>query len=124
MKKHPKFQRDGADLFIDMDITLKEALLGFKKSIQFLDGSPLKITSSPGKFISNGDKKTVKGKGMPFFKRENTSGDLHIKFNVKFPQPDEFSPEIIEELNKVNFSTPISTNFNYLGDARARNNKC
>jgi DnaJ-class molecular chaperone len=32
-KKHHKFVRDGADLFMDLEITLKEALLGFKKSI-------------------------------------------------------------------------------------------
>jgi len=101
MKKHHKFRRDGADLFMDLEITLKEALLGFKKSVQFLDGSPLKITSEAGKFISNGDIRTIKGKGMPFFKRENNNGDLHIKFLVKFPDASEFTPEIVEELNKV-----------------------
>lgn len=88
---------------MDMQITLKEALLGFKKSVQFLDGSPLKITSKPGEFISNGDKKTIKGKGMPFFKRENTRGDLHITFKVKFPDPKDFTPEVRDKLNKVNF---------------------
>ena len=86
---------------MDLEISLKEALLGFKKSIQFLDGSPLKITSEPGQFISNGEKLTIKGKGMPFFKRENSNGDLHIKFNVKFPEAEDFTPEIREELNKV-----------------------
>jgi DnaJ family protein A protein 2 len=108
MKKHHKFKRDGADLFMDLDITLKEALLGFKKSVQFLDGSPLKITSEPGQFISNGDTKTIKGKGMPFFKRENSFGDLHVKFKVKFPEPEEFTEEIREELNKVSPHNPIS----------------
>lgn len=86
---------------MDLEITLKEALLGFKKSIQFLDGSPLKITSEPGKFISNGDRKTVKGKGMPFFKRDNQKGDLHIRFLVKYPQPNEFTQDTIDQLNKV-----------------------
>lgn len=84
-KAHPKFTREGADLSMDLEISFKEALLGFKKTIQFLDDSPLKITSENGKIISNGEKRTVKGKGMPFFNRENTKGDLHIRFLVKQP---------------------------------------
>ena len=28
MKRHPKFRREGADLFLDLKITLKESLLG------------------------------------------------------------------------------------------------
>lgn len=109
LKKHHKFRREGADLFMDLEITLKEALLGFKKSVQFLDGSPIKITSEPGKFISNGDKMTLKGKGMPFFKRDNNRGDLHIKFDVKFPKGEEFTPEVREELNKVSIRSTFQS---------------
>jgi DnaJ-class molecular chaperone len=83
LKPQHKFTRDGADLFMDLEISFKEALVGFKKSIQFLDGSPLKITSENGKIVFNGDRRTVKGKGMPFFNRENSFGDLHIRFMVK-----------------------------------------
>ena len=101
LKPHHKFTRDGADLFMDLEISFKEALLGFKKSIQFLDGSPLKITSENGKIVFNGDRKTVKGKGMPFFNRENSKGDLHIRFMVKQPQSSEFTPEVLAQLNKV-----------------------
>ena len=30
LKRHPKFRREGADLFMDLKITLKESLLGKK----------------------------------------------------------------------------------------------
>ena len=36
-KKHSKYRRSGKDLHITLDITLKEALLGFRKEIQHLD---------------------------------------------------------------------------------------
>lgn len=44
-KKHPRFVRDGANLYTTMDpLTLQEALLGFTKSIKQLDGTSLPIT--------------------------------------------------------------------------------
>jgi hypothetical protein len=35
---HPRFRREGNDLHHTMHITLKEALLGFRKSVLHLDG--------------------------------------------------------------------------------------
>lgn len=61
----------------------------------------VKVTSKKGEYISQGDKMTVKGKGMPFFKRENTRGDLHITFNVKYPSLDELDSESIKTLHEV-----------------------
>ena len=68
-----------------------------------MDGSPIKITSRKGDYISQGDKLTLKGKGMPFFKRENSFGDLHITFNVKYPEVKELDTETIENLQTVIF---------------------
>lgn len=114
LKADKRYRREGADLYYNLDITLKQALLGklfleyfltktlgFKKTFQFLDGSPIKITSEKGKYISQGDKMTLKGKGMPFFKRDNSRGDLHITFNVKYPEVHELDSESIEALQNV-----------------------
>lgn len=38
MKKHPMFKRVGDNLYMDMEISLQEALLGFKRTIKHLDG--------------------------------------------------------------------------------------
>ncbi len=35
---HPRFRRDGDDLHYEMHLTLKEALLGFSKTVRHLDG--------------------------------------------------------------------------------------
>merc|ERR1711998_736542 len=46
-----KFKRKGADLFIEMDISLVEALCGFETEITHLDGRKLLIKTAPGDII-------------------------------------------------------------------------
>jgi len=43
---HPVFTREGENLKINMNITLKEALIGFEKELTHLDGH--KVTVSKG----------------------------------------------------------------------------
>merc|ERR1719231_1445572 len=45
-KDHPVFRREGNHLHMDMHISLKEALVGFNKSVKQLDGREVPITSS------------------------------------------------------------------------------
>ena len=47
--------------------------------MHYIDGSPLKLKSSKGNIIQNGDEKSVKGKG---FNRDGQMGDLIIHFKV------------------------------------------
>ena len=42
---HPKFKRVGDNLFTDINISLEEALLGFKKRIGHLDGHLVEFSS-------------------------------------------------------------------------------
>ncbi len=42
---HPRFRREGNDLHHTMHITLKEALLGFRKSVLHLDGRMVRDAS-------------------------------------------------------------------------------
>jgi len=48
MQEHERFKRHGIDLFTQIDINLTEALCGFQKGIQMLDGRTLVVTSLPG----------------------------------------------------------------------------
>lgn len=43
IKEHKIFKRKGADLFIDKEITLLEALTGLDMTISHLDGSQKRI---------------------------------------------------------------------------------
>ncbi len=49
-KNHGLFKRKDMDLIMKMDITLNEALTGFKKSIKTLDNRQIIISSLPGWF--------------------------------------------------------------------------
>jgi len=69
-------------LIIEKDISLYEALIGVSFEITHLDGSKLKIRTAPGDIISPEMVKTLKGKGMPFFKDNFNYGNLYVKFNV------------------------------------------
>ena len=81
------FQRKGLHLIYNHTITFKESICGFEYLIHFIDGSPLKLKSSKGNIIQNGDEKPVKGKG---FTRDGQTGDLIIHFKVT---PQELTEE-------------------------------
>merc|ERR1719434_404343 len=48
---HAEFKRKGDDLYIERDISLREALCGFAMQIKHLDGRTLIIKSAPGEVI-------------------------------------------------------------------------
>lgn len=100
-KEHPLFKRKDMDLFIKMDITLAEALTGFKKSIKTLDDRQIIISSLPGEFIKPGEIKAVLNEGMPMYKNPFEKGRLIINFNVKFPAQGDISLKAISELEKI-----------------------
>lgn len=99
--KHKTFERKGADLFLTRKITLLEALTGVQFQLKFLDDSMLTITTMPGEIISPFQTKTVKGKGMPFYKDAMSHGNLHVQFEIDFPKPNQLKPDQIEILKKV-----------------------
>lgn len=53
-EQHKTFRRDGADLFMEKEITLYEALCGFSFTITHLDGRIILVKSSPGEIIKPG----------------------------------------------------------------------
>jgi len=50
-QEHAMFKRRGADLFIERDISLVEALCGFEMEITHLDGRKLIIKTQPGEIV-------------------------------------------------------------------------
>ena len=48
IKDHPTFKRKGADLYIEKNITLLEALTGVYFEVKHLDGTTLKIATASG----------------------------------------------------------------------------
>lgn len=82
---HKLFKRKGADLLIEQEITLLQALTGVDFQITHLDGSKIRIQNKPGEVIKPDDIKTVLGKGLPFHKQAFKFGNLFVLFKVTFP---------------------------------------
>ncbi len=78
-----EFSRNGLDLTVNKEISLKDALCGFTFDLNYLDGRIFKITNNQGNIVSNNYSKVIQGFGM---KREEHIGNLIINFNVKFPE--------------------------------------
>lgn len=77
------FTRTGDNLIIHRNISIKEALIGFKFRIKHLDDRVLELEQSN---IQHPDQvMCVKGEGMPKGKNDIGYGDLIIKFNIIFP---------------------------------------
>jgi DnaJ family protein A protein 2 len=84
-KKHKLFKRKGADLFMEKEITLLEALTGLDFVLTHLDARKIRIRNTPGEVIKPDSLFTVENMGMPFHKRVYQHGNLIIQFKIKFP---------------------------------------
>jgi len=93
-KPHAEFKREGADLFMRINLTLTEALCGFRKTIKHLDNRKLLVTQRPGEVIKPNTMKVISGEGMPAPSQQGhvSKGDLFISFSVDFPE-NYFAPE-------------------------------
>ena len=80
--RHPVFERDGADLSMDLSLTLGEALLGSDVHITTMAGKKLALTVPPG--TQNGRVFRLTGQGLPRFGGEG-QGDLRVRTKVVLP---------------------------------------
>ena len=58
---HKVFNRKGADLMIEKEISLMEALTGVAFAVTHLDGRKIRISNDPGEVIKSDEIKTVEG---------------------------------------------------------------
>ncbi|KAJ3216494.1 hypothetical protein HK099_005844 [Clydaea vesicula] len=84
-KPHKRFKRDGDKLKTSIEVSLTEALTGFQRNIETLDGRNLLVKGGEGtSVVRPGQEIVVKNEGMPNSK-SGTKGDLIIECKVKFP---------------------------------------
>jgi len=95
IKLHPLLKREGDDLYMDVPITVREAMVGGTITIPTVDGDVnLKV---PAKSQS-GQTLKLKGKGAVNAKTKQR-GDLLVKLTVKVPKTDD--REILEAVRKM-----------------------
>jgi len=80
---HKRFTRKGNDLHMQYTISLLQALIGFTKTFNHLDGHEVKVERTeitpPGYVLK------LSGEGMPVHDSPDINGDLYITFVIQFP---------------------------------------
>jgi molecular chaperone DnaJ len=111
LKPHEIFQRDGADLYCKVPISMTTAALGGSFEVASLDGTQTRVKVPEG--TQHGRQFRLKGKGMPVL-RQPTIGDLYIQVAVETPQSlSRRQRELLEEFEKHSSqeNSPQSTGF-------------
>ncbi len=102
IRPHPFFRRDGRDIYIDLPLTVEEAILGAKVEIPTIDGRTI-LTVPAG--IQCGQKLRLRGKGIKDPKT-GQRGDMYAVAKIVVPKNvDEKSKRLLEEFSRL-------TNFN------------
>ena len=94
-KKHPLYVRMDHDLLLTLNITLREALLGFKRTVKGIDGNDLVIeTDKP--FTHD---LIIPDRGLPKYMYPGMFGDVIVHANIRWPK--SLSQAQIEELGQL-----------------------
>ncbi len=99
VQPHTYFRREGLDIYIDLPLSLYDALLGTKVEIPTLDGS-VNMTIPPG--TGGGAKLRIKGQGI---ERNGERGDQFVI--VKILLPRELQDEDRELIHQLAQRHPI-----------------
>lgn len=92
--KHPIFTRDGNDIYLELPLTITEAVLGCKKDIPTIRGSVI-LDISAG--TQPGDKLKLRGKGLSA--GAFSKGDMYVIINVIIPNKlDRHQKEMFKNL--------------------------
>lgn len=102
-QEHDRFMRKGADLYLERDISLTEALTGFRIVVPHLDGRRLVVCSRPGEVLQpqRGGTviKAVRGGGMPIHQDPFNFGNLFLVLSIRFPPSLE--PSVAAEVRRL-----------------------
>ena len=111
VKPHEFFQRDGADLYCKVPISMTTAALGGSFEVATLDGTQTRVKVPEG--TQSGRQFRLKGKGMPVL-RQPAVGDLYIQTVVETPQSlTRRQRELLEEFEQLSSkeNSPQSSGF-------------
>lgn len=99
VQAHSYFERKGNNIYLELPITVSEAILGTKITVPTIDGRTT-VTIPPG--VQSGQKLRLQGKGIPFLNRKER-GDQYITIKIAVPsQLDDRSVALIREFERLN----------------------
>ncbi len=99
IRPHEFFQRDGADIFCRVPISMTTASLGGEFQVPTIDGGKTKVKVPEG--TQTGKQFRLKGKGMPVL-RSTRIGEMYIQVVVETPRNlTRKQRELLEEFEKA-----------------------
>ena len=102
VKSHPIFESEEDDIYLELPITIAEAVLGAKKDVPTLYGT-VKLTISEG--AMTGDKYRLKGKGVEHV-RSSRKGDMYVIIKVITPKKlSRDQKKLFEQLKKTDLES-------------------
>ncbi len=111
IKPHQLFQRDGADLYARVPISMTTAALGGEFEVPTLDNARAKVKVPTG--TQPGQRVRLKGKGMPVLRSKDV-GDLYVQLDIETPQNlSRKQRELLEEFARLETgeTSPTSDGF-------------
>ena len=98
VKDHPLFERVENDIYLELPITITEAVLGCKKDVPTLNG---KVSVSINSGTETGDKYRLKGKGIEDV-HSSRKGDMYVVIKVVIPKKlNRDQKKLFEQLSKT-----------------------
>jgi molecular chaperone DnaJ len=96
---HEFFQRDGADLYCRVPVSMVAAALGGELDVPTIDGDEARVKITEG--TQSGRRLRLAGKGMPVL-RSNRYGDMYVQITVETPQNlTKKQRELLREFDKI-----------------------
>ena len=107
--EHDYYVRDNDDIYLEVPLTITEAILGCKKTIPTLYGN-VKLTVPAG--TDSGEKQKIRGKGVNNEYRRH-KGDIYVTFKVYTPKKlTREQKDLITRLSDTELTTREIANFN------------
>ena len=110
IKEHPLFERDGADIYLEVPVTITDATLGCKKEIPTLYGNII-LEIKAG--TQNYTKLKIKGKGIKL-PNSISKGNMYAVINIIIPTKlDKKQKALLQDLAQTDLEdSPEFKNFN------------
>jgi molecular chaperone DnaJ len=111
MKPHPFFQREGADLYCRIPVSMVTATLGGTFDAPAIDGGKVQVKVPEG--TGSGKRFRLSGKGMPVLRSKN-HGDMYVQVDVETPRNlTKRQKELLQEFEKESSkeTSPESSGF-------------
>jgi molecular chaperone DnaJ len=111
LANHTFFQRDGADLYCRVPISMVTATLGGGFEVPTIDGEKAKVKIPAG--TQSGARFRLSGKGMPVLRAKQT-GDMYVQVTIETPQKlSKKQRELLAEFDRLSSqeNQPESSSF-------------